>query len=497
MLKTKLYDYQKKAEDKAVINMNDKGFHGLFFDMGKGKSLTTFGIISRLENVDCAVAIMPKGLLYNFKEEILKHYITPPNILVWGTQKAKTKKYRKSVNEWKAKKGFSYFLVNIEAFSGKPDSYKGKNPKDIARLLTLIKKQKTPFVLLDESSFIKSATAQRTKNLITLFKDWPYKTILTGTEITKTVMDLFTQFRFLCYNFWKHGSYNRFKMRYADWSDVYVQGGKLLKNKKFVRHKNLEELMERINPYISRVNKEEGELPDKVFIDLYVEPSTEQKRVYDELKDSNLAKLEGDIITVGAAVVLFNLCKQIVGGFIQGQPFKENPKMDALIADLHGKGKSIVASCYIKEIQAIETAVNRTFGAGSALTFYGGTVNREEVLKEFRENEDVKVLVLNPAVGGYGLNLQFCSLMYIYSLPPKIEELWQLLDRIHRIGQTETCFYKFIRMKGTIDMSLKKMVEKRTALRESIRRDDLKSMLEGEEDVFDDIEEFTMVDINL
>jgi hypothetical protein len=51
--------------------------------------------------------------------------------------------------------------------------------------------------ILDESTSIKNKGAQRTKNLIKVGQASKYRRILTGSPITKSPMDLFSQCMFL------------------------------------------------------------------------------------------------------------------------------------------------------------------------------------------------------------------------------------------------------------------------------------------------------------
>ena len=50
---------------------------------------------------------------------------------------------------------------------------------------------------IDESTTIKNPTAKRTKAIVTLGKLAKYKRILTGSPVTKSPLDLFSQCNFL------------------------------------------------------------------------------------------------------------------------------------------------------------------------------------------------------------------------------------------------------------------------------------------------------------
>ena len=76
--------------------------------------------------------------------------------------------------------------MNVEALSTK----KGV---DAARLFLIGKSM----MIIDESTPIKNPQAKRTKNILTLGKDAKYRRILTGSPVTQSPMDLWSQMDFL------------------------------------------------------------------------------------------------------------------------------------------------------------------------------------------------------------------------------------------------------------------------------------------------------------
>ena len=68
---------------------------------------------------------------------------------------------------------------------------------------------------IDESTTIKSPTAKRTKTVCSLRTLAKYRRILTGSPVTKSPLDLYTQCYFLDPELLGHASYYSFKNRYA------------------------------------------------------------------------------------------------------------------------------------------------------------------------------------------------------------------------------------------------------------------------------------------
>lgn len=68
-----------------------------------------------------------------------------------------------------------------------------------------------------------------------------------------------------------------------------------------------------------------------------------------------------------------------------------------------------------------------------------GRENRREIVRRFQEDHNLEVLIANDAAGE-GINLQSGNLMVNYDLPWNPNKIEQRFGRIHRIGQTKTCY---------------------------------------------------------
>ena len=81
-----------------------------------------------------------------------------------------------------------WFLINVEALSHK------SGVDVISKLIN--RHGKKMLWILDESTTIKNKSAKRTRNICKLGKQVAYKRILTGSPITKSPLDLYTQCEF-------------------------------------------------------------------------------------------------------------------------------------------------------------------------------------------------------------------------------------------------------------------------------------------------------------
>ena len=70
----------------------------------------------------------------------------------------------------------------------------------------------------------------------------------------------------------------------------------------------------------------------------------------------------------------------------------------------------------------------------------GDVANRLEILKEFKENNSIQVLVATSQTLGTGVTLVEASQMFFFGPPWRQSDFDQCSDRIHRIGQTDDCY---------------------------------------------------------
>ncbi|BCV06352.1 MAG: hypothetical protein CM15mV131_250 [uncultured marine virus] len=95
--------------------------------------------------------------------------------------------------------------MNVEAFSTK---------KGLEFAAKFINCHKT-IMAIDESTTIKTPSAKRTKSILALGKLAKYRRILTGSPVTKSPLDLYTQCGFLNEELLGFGSFYTFRNRYA------------------------------------------------------------------------------------------------------------------------------------------------------------------------------------------------------------------------------------------------------------------------------------------
>ena len=460
------YDHQRRAVNAAVRALVSDGYFALFMEMGTGKTkstLDTAAVMAARGMVDGIVVVAPKGIMSTWvEEELPKNFPCGYVTYHWdGRTNAKSDAEFRTVL---AAKKFMAFVVNVEAFQRPNDTL-------VRRLKAFIAARKV-IVAVDESSFIKSPDAVRSKKLVGLGKLVPYRMILTGTEIVNSPLDLFMQMKFLNPSFWGSMTYFIFRARYAILIDEYGSGGKI--HKKVVGFQRMPELMGRIAPHCFRALKKDClDLPPEIYQDLVVALSPAQEKVYASMKRSLAAMIGDTIVTAANKMALFTKFRQITGGSIITDSGievieKDPPKLDAILADLEDTDEqAIIWAAFTHEIDMIVRALAPM---GIAVAFHGDIPDKErEAGKLAFQQGKARFFVANPAAAGFGLNLQNCHLDYTYSPVLSPAQTWQAWARNHRPGQTDKVVHKRLAAKGTVDQRVWELLAMKTDIREKFQ----------------------------
>ena len=103
----------------------------------------------------------------------------------------------------------------------------------------------------------------------------------------------------------------------------------------------------------------------------------------------------------------------------------------------------------------------------SPVSLYAETKNKEDSINKFKNNE-ARYLISHPRSGGHGLTFINCNTMIFFSLDYSYEAHSQARDRVHRIGQTNSCLYIYVIAKDSIDEELLKVLQKKQNLQDAI-----------------------------
>jgi len=422
--KTEPFKHQRFALTQGA---KEKNF-AYFMEMGTGKTKVAIDnacFLFQQNLIQFVIVIAPNSVYQNWQKEISVHSPETYNIWTWKVDPEK----KLLLNDSK----LTFILMNVEALSHK------SGVKFLDKLLQVIGLRS--MMIVDESTTIKNRTARRTKAILKLSQYVKYKRILTGSPVTKSPLDLFTQCAFLDWKLLGYESFFTYRSRYAVMHTMEMNGRQVMFPKYYT---NLDELEARLKMFSYRCRKKDClDLPDKLYSQRYIDLTEEQKKVYVDLKKKALAVVKDETISYANKLTEVLRLHQVVNGFVKTdegniKAFKTNPKLKELMSILEEtEDKCIIWANYVFNINEIKKAIGETYGKDSVVSIYGedSVEVRKDAVENFQSNDRCRFLVGNPTVGGYGLTLTAARYVIYFSNSYNLEVRQQSEDRAHRIGQ--------------------------------------------------------------
>ena len=472
--KTKPFAHQLKALERSW----NKPYFAYFMEMGTGKSKVLIDNISMLYDqgkIDGALIVAPKGVYKNwYDQEIPTHMVEhiDKKMVLW--QAMISQKQQKELDSlFETGEDLHILIMNVEALS----TQKGV---DFAKKFLFSHRT---LMAVDESTTIKNPDAKRTKSICDLGLASRYNRILTGSPVTKSPLDLFKQCEFLQPELLGFSSYYAFRSRFAKLKTMNY-GGKSFQL--VTGYKNLDELAEIIKPFSDRILKKDClDLPPKTYIKRTIQLSTEQQKLYTQMKRMAIAELHGKTMTTATALVQLMRLQQITCGHFKADDGSvkqiKNNRISELLSVLDEvEGKAIIWCHWRHDIQNVVAALTKEYGPRSVVTYYGDTTSeqRQKAIKEIQnKNGEVRFLVGTPQTGGYGITLTEANTMIYFSNGYDLEKRTQSEARIDRIGQTRSMTYVDIIAEKTVDEKIVKALRKKIDIASQIMGEKLEEWI--------------------
>ncbi|HMY27837.1 MAG TPA: DEAD/DEAH box helicase [Agitococcus sp.] len=314
----------------------------------------------------------------------------------------------------------------------------------LARDEELLKQHQYHLLILDEAQNIKNPRAKAAQVVRQL--DAKHRLCLTGTPMENHLGELWSLFYFLMPGFLS--SQELFNKNYRH--PIEKKGDNQLRQK----------LVNRIKPFMMRRLKTEvaKELPAKTTIEINVDMSESQSKLYEAVRVAMQANIQDIIAKQGfkrsqiaildALLKLRQVCCHPSLLKLDKMPSDKasSAKLENLIemvTEMVEEGRKIlIFSQFTTMLQLIEDNLNSQKIAFVKLT--GQTKKREEVINAFQTGQ-VPVFLISLKAGGVGLNLTAADTVIHYDpwWNPAAED--QASDRAWRIGQDKPVFvYKLI-----------------------------------------------------
>lgn len=428
--KRKPYEHQRRMVQYALAH---KQF-AFLCEMGTGKTLAAINfcnILFETWRAKRALIVAPKTICSVWEKEIAKD----SNFPVY-TAHDKTKKRKIAILRLQFEK--IYCIINYEALTAMMKGKDNRMQKEIGSNFNI--------VILDESTRIKNPKAKTTKNILKTFPEVPYKLILSGTPVTQSPVDIYSQYRFLNNNFLRWKNWYSFRNYFC------IMGGYM--NYQIIGYRKLPLLKSLIGKHALQIKKEDCiDLPQKIYERRETDMSRPLKSQYTEMKRNLILEVENneDLTAENVLVKMKYLQRISSGHFLTEQ--KDNSKINLLeetICDLPEGEQFIVWVFFRKSIELIEDLLKRMKIKYSVL--HGDIKDRGAQIDNFQSGER-RCMIGQIQTGGMGITLTAAHYSIIFENSFSLQDRKQLEDRIHRPGQNKKCVY--------IDLILKKSLDKK------------------------------------
>ena len=463
-VKAELFQHQVRAANMAMIQFAAKqpaGF-GLLFEMGCGKTLTAIAIMGALyrqRKITRVLVVAPSSVCSVWPHDLAAFAAFPYEVRVLlGEKKQRLEALRRLTDYPETANRLLVAVINYEA-----------THRD--GLKDALQDYDADLIICDESQRIKNPGAEQSKAVQKLGDAARFRLILSGTPVQNSVIDLYSQYRFLDPAVFGTNFYT-FRNRYCQMGGY---GGH-----EITGYQHMDELVKKEHSIALRVTKAEClDLPAETFVRRYVQLEPYACRLYNQIAQASCAALEsGGHIT--AATVLTRLLRlmQLTGGFVQ-EDEADRPsavstaKLDALedILDdyvLESGHKLVIFARFRAEINTICGLLAQR---GIPFGVIDGNVPMEQrgaVVEDFQQNPDTMVFVAQIQTAGLGITLHAASAAVFYSLDFNYANYAQALARIHRIGQAHPVTYIHLLAEHTIDDQVLDALERKEDLARTI-----------------------------
>ncbi|MER9368397.1 DEAD/DEAH box helicase [Mesorhizobium sp. M0518] len=296
---------------------------------------------------------------------------------------------------------------------------------------------------VDESFFIKSMDARRTRAIRRL-REWCGRAyVLCGTPAPNAPQDLVQQFSLVDFGL----AFEGVEVPTDRAEAAPVVQSVIDKRGLYTRHLKAEVL---------------PDLPAKSFQRIFVPLARQQRRLYEHTLNELVSDIEQtDEKEFGRRYANFlarrSALLQLCSNPSAIDPsYSETPaKLEALDAVVRrlmsANEKVLVWSFYTQSI----TAIVERYKAHGAMRYDGQVTDidtRRETVRRFQEDNESMILVANPAAAGAGLTLHRARFAVYESLSNQAAHYLQSLDRIHRRGQQRDVEYLILLCDKTLEI---------------------------------------------
>lgn len=468
----------KKHQLKAAYHLYLVHNGANFSVPGSGKTSVVLSVYEKLkeeEKVNVLFVVGPPACFGPWKNEFKETLGRKPKqkILAGGNKRTRKSEYFANKNN-KAELYLTTFqtLINDQKEINIFFSQKGINA----------------FLVIDEAHYIKQVHGNWASAVLNISKHSKFRCILTGTPIPKSFSDIYNLFDFLWPDNEPIESSSRIKLQNLERSNKIDEAREILETK--------------VGPLFYRARKEDlGLKPANFHPPIVLAMNKYEQIIYDaiEKKIRNYAledylpnidfvnKLKrGRMIRLRQSVSYLHLLKNTIEDYDENL-FKNEKNLQYIIKEYDTlelpakfqylttkvqelqkqKQKVVIWTNFVGTIEKLEKYFNKKLGF-HCRSIYGkipieqtsipDELTREQIRDKFvDEKSGLDILIANPAACAESISLhKTCHHAIYYDLTYNCAQYLQSLDRIHRVGGSETveANYYFLQYENSIDQDI-------------------------------------------
>ena len=238
-----------------------------------------------------------------------------------------------------------------------------------------------------------------------------------------------------------------------------------------VGYKNMAQLTNQLNDIMLRRKKEDVyDLPEKIYVDEYVDMTPKQSIVYKEVETDIKANIDMVDFENNPLATLIRLRQATGYTGILSSEIQESAKLDRMY-DIVEEAKSNDKKCLVFSnwTQMTDAIYDRLCTDFKVNQITGNTkdFDRQNIVNMFQDG-CYDVLIGTIGAMGTGLTLTAGTTIIFVDEPWNKALFDQAVDRAHRVGTTENITIYSIMCKGTIDERIHEIIYKKGLMSDAI-----------------------------
>jgi hypothetical protein len=448
--------WEPRSYQKAGVKlMISQACAGLLYKPGLGKTSVVYMAFRILQDkgyVDKLLVICPIRPAYIVWPEQAKKYVEFAHLRV-GVLHGKDKEKVLQSDD------YDIYVVNPEGlawlFNATQDS-KGKVTLDSKR--TAFIKSKFPMLVVDESTKFRNSQTNRFKLLKQFVPYFKRRYILTGSPRPKSLLDLFGQIYILDEGAALGRYITHYRQKYFypsgyggyDWTPQADAD---------------QRIAEALAPLVQVVEQEGNiELPEVLINDIWVDLPPDAMKLYREMENDMVARLEADKVVAANAAVASSKCRQIANGglFSSIDPdyrIIHDEKLRALADLMEQLGGDPLLVTYEFEFDMRRMVNELEIPCIST----GKPKHDKDYIAKFSAGT-LDAVCGHPESIGLGIDglQQHCSNICMFGVTWNYLNYEQVIDRVRRVGgKSKSVTLHRILARGTLDERIIKVIDNR------------------------------------